>query len=218
MRLLATGRRSRRGDATDDGARVGGPSVSERVAPGTFVPGFWLSRCEGFRVDDRRGPLGFVESVVMGDPLRGPRALIVVESRPGGRRHYVPVLDVGVVQSVAERVVLRRAFAQGPGSRQDAAAAVRTSVADTDSRVDCHGGSEMRAQTGTVKAFNSLSGHGMIVADETGDALWVHQRNVLGDSPALSEGDRVEYEKRNGGMGPEAVNVRFPPSVESCQP
>jgi cold shock CspA family protein len=86
---------------------------------------------------------------------------------------------------------------------------MRTSAPAVDLRADFHGGSKMGVQTGTVKTFNSLSGHGMIVADETGNALWVHQRNVLSDSPALSEGDRVEYENRDGGMGPEAVNVRF---------
>lgn len=117
MRPLATGSGSRLGHSIEDGVRAGQPSVSERVAPETFVPGFWLSRCEGFRVDDRRGPLGFVESVVPGEPLRGPSALIVAESRPGGRRHYVPVLDVGVVQPVAERVVLRRSFPQGRGTQ-----------------------------------------------------------------------------------------------------
>jgi hypothetical protein len=117
MRPLASGSRSRFRDSSEDGVRADRPSVFQRAAPETFVPGFWLSRCEGFRVDDRQGPLGFVESVVLGDPARGPSALIVAESRPGGRRHYVPVLDVGVVQSVAERVVLRRSFP--PGREQE---------------------------------------------------------------------------------------------------
>jgi cold shock CspA family protein len=76
----------------------------------------------------------------------------------------------------------------------------------------------MSVQTGTVKTFNRLSGHGMIVADATRDDVWVHQRNVLGDSPGLSAGDRVEYERRNGGMGAEAVNVRFVSSAGSAEP
>lgn len=76
----------------------------------------------------------------------------------------------------------------------------------------------MSVQTGTVKTYNRLSGHGMIVTDTTGDDIWVHQRNVLSDSPALSAGDQVEYERRNGGMGPEAVNVRLAPSAERAEP
>jgi cold shock CspA family protein len=36
----------------------------------------------------------------------------------------------------------------------------------------------------------------------------VHQRNIIGDGRAtLSEGARVEFETRQGGMGPEAINV-----------
>lgn len=112
MRPLASGSRSRFSDSSEGGVHAGRPSASERAAPETHVPGFWLSRCEGFRVDDRRGPLGFVESVIPGHP-RGPSALIVAESLPGGRRHYVPVRDVGVVHSVAERVVLRTSFPNG---------------------------------------------------------------------------------------------------------
>lgn len=98
--------------------------------------------------------------------------------------------------------------------RQDAAAARKASDEQTQLATE-HGGSAMSVQSGTVKAFNALSGHGIIVADEPGDDLWVHQRNVLSNPPTLSEGDRVEYEKRVGGMGPEAVNVRSSPSAEA---
>lgn len=62
--------------------------------------------------------------------------------------------------------------------------------------------------SGTVKSFNDLSGHGFIVPDQAGADLWVHQRNIIGDGHAgLSEGERVEFEPRQGGMGPEAINV-----------
>jgi cold shock protein len=62
--------------------------------------------------------------------------------------------------------------------------------------------------SGTVKSFNGVSGHGFIVPDRVGKDLWVHQRNIIGDRrTALSEGERVEFELREGGMGPEAINV-----------
>jgi cold shock protein len=62
--------------------------------------------------------------------------------------------------------------------------------------------------SGTVKSFNDVSGYGFIVPDQVGKDLWVHQRNIVGDCrTALSEGERVEFELREGGMGPEAINV-----------
>jgi cold shock CspA family protein len=61
---------------------------------------------------------------------------------------------------------------------------------------------------GTVKSFNAVSGYGLIVPDEDGDDLWVHQRNIVDQrAPTLATDDRVEFEFRMGGMGPEAINV-----------
>ena len=62
--------------------------------------------------------------------------------------------------------------------------------------------------SGSVKSFNGLSGHGLIVPDEPGVDLWVHERNVLNDPSTLHEGERVEFNKRQAGMGPRAINVR----------
>ena len=62
--------------------------------------------------------------------------------------------------------------------------------------------------SGTVKSFNAVSCYGFIAPDEAGRDLWVHQRNVIGDHQEnLIEGERVEFELRKGGMGPEAINV-----------
>lgn len=62
--------------------------------------------------------------------------------------------------------------------------------------------------SGSVKSFNNLSGHGVIVSDEAGAELWVHQRNIVSSPATLREGERVEFEDRQAGMGPEAINVR----------
>jgi cold shock CspA family protein len=62
--------------------------------------------------------------------------------------------------------------------------------------------------SGNVKSFNDLSGHGFIVPDESGVDLWVHQRNIVSEPATLREGERVEFDKRQAGMGPEAINVR----------
>ena len=62
--------------------------------------------------------------------------------------------------------------------------------------------------TGLVKWFNDASGYGFIVPDEGGKDLWVHRRSIVGDvRTTLTEGERVDFEPREGGMGPEAINV-----------
>ena len=69
---------------------------------------------------------------------------------------------------------------------------------------------------GIVKSFNRTSGYGFIAPDAVGEDVWVHQRNVVGDSTAsLSEGERVEFDLREGGMGAEAINVHSVASAGS---
>jgi len=63
--------------------------------------------------------------------------------------------------------------------------------------------------SGTVKWFNQPNGYGYIVADDGGKDLFVHRGSIVGDwrTTTLAEGDRVEFELRKGGMGPEAIRV-----------
>jgi cold shock protein len=67
---------------------------------------------------------------------------------------------------------------------------------------------------GTVMWFNHASGYGFIAADEGGDHLYVRQGNIVAaaESTALTAGERVEFESRIGGMGPEAISVSLQPS------
>src|SRR5207248_3061637 len=66
-------------------------------------------------------------------------------------------------------------------------------------------------ETGTVKWFNEGSGYGFIAPDDGGNELFVRGGSVVGEEPvALIAGERVEFESRVAGMGPEAVGVRRP--------
>ena len=62
---------------------------------------------------------------------------------------------------------------------------------------------------GTVRWFNEPSGYGFIAPDEGGKDLFVHRGSIAGDwrMTTLAEGDRVEFELREGGMMPEAIRV-----------
>ena len=61
---------------------------------------------------------------------------------------------------------------------------------------------------GTVKWFNDAKGYGFITPDEGSKDLFVHHSSISGDGyKSLAEGSRVQYEQREGAMGPEATNV-----------
>lgn len=61
---------------------------------------------------------------------------------------------------------------------------------------------------GVVKWFNDASGYGFITPDVGGGDLYVRRSEIASaDSRMPVAGDRVEYESRVGGMGPEAVGV-----------
>lgn len=61
---------------------------------------------------------------------------------------------------------------------------------------------------GTVKWFNETSGYGFIVPDGGGHDLYVRGENVAeADGGQLRAGERVEFESRVAGMGPEAIDV-----------
>jgi cold shock protein len=62
---------------------------------------------------------------------------------------------------------------------------------------------------GTVMWFNETSGYGFIAPDEGGDDLYVRGGNTEDpERVPLGSGDRVEFESRVAGMGPEAIGVR----------
>ena len=68
-------------------------------------------------------------------------------------------------------------------------------------------------ETGSVKWFNAASGYGFIAPDKGENDLFVRGTSVFGDgSVALIAGERVEFESRVAGMGPEAIDVLRPRS------
>ncbi len=66
-------------------------------------------------------------------------------------------------------------------------------------------------ETGTVKWFNEGSRYGFIAPDDGGNDLFVRGGSIVGeDQVALIAGERVEFESRQAGMGPEAIGVLRP--------
>ncbi len=62
--------------------------------------------------------------------------------------------------------------------------------------------------SGTVKWFNDAKGYGFIAPEDGGKDLFVHHSNVGGTGfKTLAEGAKVEFERREGAKGPEAINV-----------
>jgi CspA family cold shock protein len=62
--------------------------------------------------------------------------------------------------------------------------------------------------TGVVKWFNNAKGYGFITPDGDSKDVFVHFSQIEGEGyKSLNEGQRVEFEVREGAKGPEATNV-----------
>ncbi len=63
------------------------------------------------------------------------------------------------------------------------------------------------AEQGTVKWFNATKGYGFIARDNGGD-VFVHFSAITMDGyRSLEEGQRVEFEVKDGDRGPQAQKV-----------
>ena len=60
-------------------------------------------------------------------------------------------------------------------------------------------------QTGTVKFFNNSKGYGFITEDETNKEHFVHISGLIDE---IYEGNKVEFELKEGKKGLNAVNVK----------
>ena len=63
--------------------------------------------------------------------------------------------------------------------------------------------------TGTVKWFNDAKGFGFITPEAGGEDLFAHFREIQGTGfKTLKEGQRVEFEVRQGPKGLQAAAIR----------
>jgi CspA family cold shock protein len=64
-------------------------------------------------------------------------------------------------------------------------------------------------QTGAVKWFDEGKGFGFIAQDGGGKDLFAHFSEIQGGGfKTLAEGQRVEFEVKQGQKGPQAANIR----------
>jgi cold shock protein len=63
--------------------------------------------------------------------------------------------------------------------------------------------------TGLVKWFNQVSGYGFIAPDGVGPDQYVRRENIVSAPSTVLADVRVRFDSREGGMGPEAINVRL---------
>lgn len=64
---------------------------------------------------------------------------------------------------------------------------------------------------GEVKFFNSSKGFGFIEPEDGGEDVFVHVSSLksAGMGTELEEGDRVEFDTKQGKKGPQVDNIRF---------
>ena len=68
----------------------------------------------------------------------------------------------------------------------------------------------MTTQTGTVKWFDDGKGFGFITPEGGGKDLFAHYSEIqnAGGFKTLAEGQRVEFEVKDGQKGPQAASIR----------
>jgi cold shock protein len=63
--------------------------------------------------------------------------------------------------------------------------------------------------TGVVKWFNESKGFGFVTPDEGGNDIFAHFSDISGQGfRTLREGQRIEYDLKDGPKGPQAANIR----------
>jgi len=63
--------------------------------------------------------------------------------------------------------------------------------------------------TGTVKWFSEEKGYGFITPEGGGKDLFAHHTAIqMSGFKTLKEGQRVEFEVRDGQKGPQAANIK----------
>ncbi len=73
--------------------------------------------------------------------------------------------------------------------------------------------------TGTVKWFNNAKGYGFVLAQDSGEDLFIHYSSIQMDGyKSLKAGQEIEYDVQEGPKGKHAVNIRHVGTAVSAPP
>jgi hypothetical protein len=128
--------------------------------------GYWLRRCEGFRVDSPAGRVGFVVELRYGSSLEEPDAIVVRAGLFGRVLLIVPAGEIGEIVPRERRVLLLRS----PRSTTPRTAPSASGPEPRDGRGEADMVGQIRAMTGRASALIKwLARHVPLIREKGGE-------------------------------------------------
>jgi cold shock CspA family protein len=126
-----------------------------------------------------------------------------VAEDPIWKEHWSRV-DAVIVKVAEDSIVLEADRGEAPAADGRDGASAPGASRDGSAEV---GSGDLPRERGRVKWFDAEKGYGFLVRP-TGEDLFVHHSEIMGDSSSLAPNDEVEYEVGRNDRGPNARRVR----------